>query len=360
MGIYNLIKDQTGTNYMKESIFYSGIRALFIAFFAVFGVMLAILLFTILIGALSTSTENTVKTVNTEEIMPNAEGKRELLSKETPVILQINVDGIIGTDELNHKSVKQQLIESREGTFKDNRVKGVLVHINTPGGTVFDADGIYRAIKEYKDKYKVPVYAFVDGLCASGGMYVASAADKINATDVSLIGSVGVVAPTFMNFAKLLDKIGVEALTLTAGTDKDAMNPFRVWKPGEERNYQDLINYYYDHFVNVVTENRPLVNKEKLIKDYGARVFDAPIAKDYGFIDSGNATLAETLKELVHASGIEEGKEYQVIKLEKKDWFSSLFSTSSVLFTGKIKHEISLIPELDSGLQNQFLYLYRP
>lgn len=65
-----------------------------------------------------------------------------------------------------------------------------LVYINTPGGTVVDADGIYRALLEYKTKYDVPIYAYIDGLCASGGMYVALAADKIFASDVSLIGSV--------------------------------------------------------------------------------------------------------------------------------------------------------------------------
>lgn len=350
---------------MRDSIFNSAIRSLFVAFFAIIGVGLGFFALMILVGVLSeSSTENKLTTVNTQEIMPNGSGKREALAKDTPVILQINVDGIIGTEGLSTHTVKQQLIESREGDFKDDRVKGVLVYINTPGGTVIDADGIYRSLKEYKEKYKVPVYAFVDGLCASGGMYVASATDKIYASEVSLIGSVGVIAPSFLNFTKLLEKVGVDALTISAGKDKDALNPLRPWKSGEEKNYKDIIDYYYGQFVNIVSSNRTELNKEKLVKDYGARIFAAPEAKELGFIDNPHATIGDTIKELVKAAKIEDN--YQVIKLEKKEWWNYLFSNESVsfskmpFFSGKMEHHIHLIPGMEPSMQNQFLYLYRP
>lgn len=349
---------------MRDSIFYSAIRSLFVAFCAVIGICLAFIVLTIGIGALSsTSTDSKLKTVHTEEIMPNAEGQRVVLTSTAPVILQLNMDGLIGTEELSMKSIKQQLIESREGEYKDNRVKGILVHLNTPGGTVIDADGIYRALKEYKEKYKVPIYAYVDGLCASGGMYVAAAADKILASDVSLIGSIGVIAPSFLNFTKVMDKIGIEALTLSAGTDKDAMNPLRPWKPGEEKNYQDIVNYYYQYFLNVVTSNRPGLSKEKLINDYGARIFVAKEAMEYGFIDENKTSITEAIKELVKAAGIEEN--YQVIKFQKSGWWNTLFgdtaaSLSQLLLKGSITHKIQLAPELDPALQNKFLYLYAP
>lgn len=348
---------------MRDSILYSSFRALFVAFFTVIGIILGLIAVLMLVGSLSTSTATTseakLKTVTTEEIMPNAEGERKQLSSTSPVILQINIDGIIGSDDLDATAVRQQLIESREGNFKDDRVKALLIHLNTPGGTVVDADGIYRALKEYKEKYKVPIYAYVDGLCASGGMYIAAATDKIYASDVSLIGSVGVVTPPFMNFSKMLDKIGVETLTLTAGTDKDAMNPFRPWKPGEDKEYQNLIDYYYQHFINIVTKNRPEMSKEKLVKDYGAHIFNAVIAKEYGFIDGIDTSIGETIRKLVKEAGIEDNS-YQVIKLESKDWFSSLFSSESPILTGKIKHQIMGAPEFDTKLQGQFLYLYRP
>lgn len=344
---------------MRESIFRSAIRSLFVAICAVIGVGIGFLLLLSLIGLTTdTTTEGKLKAHNVEEVLPNADGKREALSKESPVILQIDIDGIIGTDDLNRHTIRQQLIESREGNFKNNRVKAILVHINTPGGTVVDADGIYRALKEYKAKYNVPVYAYVDGLCASGGMYVAAAADKILASDISLIGSVGVVAPTFVNVTKLMEKLGVDALTLTAGKDKDAMNPFRVWKPGEEENYQHIIDYYYDHFVNIVTKSRP-IDAEKLVKEYGAHVFTAPKAEKDGFIDASGVSLGDALKMLLKDIGID-GSYYQVVKLSQKDWWTRLFSENSVLRNGRIEHKLMLTPEIDIALRNQFLYLYHP
>lgn len=346
---------------MRDSILYSAIRALAVAFCVVIGLCLGFLFISVIIGALSGDTTSAkLTTVNTEEILPNAEGHREALTSEAPVILQVNVDGVIGLEDLDTKSIRQQLVESREGSFKDNRVKAILLYINTPGGTVTDADGIYRALGDYKQKYQVPIYAYVDGLCASGGMYVALAADKIFASDTSLIGSVGVIAPAFLNVTKLLDKIGVESLTITAGKDKDALNPLRPWKPGEDENYRHIIEYYYNHFVELVTSHRSDITKDKLVQDYGARIYPAPKAKEYGFIDASGVSLSDTLKELLKAANITT-ENYQVIRLENKGWWKTLFSSqASSLLTGKLQHQISFSPEVDLLLGNQFLYLYCP
>ena len=347
---------------MRDSILYSAIRALFVAFCAVIGLCLGFVFISVLIGALSGDTSNAkLTTVNTEEILPNAEGERHTTaSADAPVILQINVDGIIGTENLNEKSVRQQLVESREGNFKNDRVKGILLYINTPGGTVTDADGIYRAISDYKKKYQVPVYAYVDGLCASGGMYVALAADKIYASGTSLIGSVGVIAPAFLNATKLLDKIGVEALTISAGKGKDAMNPLRPWKPGEDENYRQIIDFYYSHFVDLMAAHRPELSKEKLIEVYGAHVFPAPEAKSYGYVDASDVSLADTLKELLSHTNITDDN-YQVIRLENKGWWKSLFSSEfEQIFSGKIQHQLTISPEIDILFRNQYLYLYTP
>lgn len=347
---------------MRDSILYSAIRALAVAFCVVIGLSLGFIFISVLVGAIAAAGgEQKLTTVNTEEILPNANGKREVQSNSAPVILQVNVDGVIGTELLDEKTVRQILVESREGDFKDDRVKGILLYINTPGGTVADADGIYRALGDYKTKYNVPIYAYVDGLCASGGMYVALAADKIYASGISLIGSVGVIAPSFFNVTKLLEKLGVETLTLTAGKDKDAMNPLRPWKPGEDENYKQIVDYYYNHFVDLVTRHRKEISKEALVKDYGAHVFAAPDAMAKGFIDVSGAKLSDALKELLEVAGIT-GDNYQVIRLSKQNWWNSLFSSqeSLSLFTGKIQHQLSISPEVDLMLRNQFLYLYCP
>lgn len=344
---------------MRESIFFSAIRAFFVTVFVLIGLCVGLIPLMILIGALS-STPLTPEPERTykAEIVANAENHRKTLSSDTPVILKLNIDGIIGLDNLTTHAIRQQLIESREGDLKNNRVKAVLLHINSPGGAVVDSSGIYEAIKEYKKQYSIPIYAYVDGLCASGGMYVAAAADKVYASDVSLVGSIGVISPSFFNFTKLIDKIGVEALTLYAGKDKDLMNPLRPWTPEEEKIVQSLIDFYYQQFVDIIVENRK-IDKEKLIKEYGAKIFNAIQAKEYGFVNDAGVTYNNTLKELVKSIGIEDDK-YQVVQLTKKNWWSELFSSEFGLLSGKVTHRIQLSPDLDPALMNKFLYLYRP
>ena len=134
---------------------------------------------------------------------------REFLHSPAPVILKIDIDGVIGIGDLTYKKIQNSLLDSREGLLAPNRVKALLLYIDSPGGSADDADDIYRAILSYKKKYQVPVYAFVDGMCASGGMYIACAADRIFSTPTSVIGSVGVLlGPTF-NFSGLMERYGV-------------------------------------------------------------------------------------------------------------------------------------------------------
>jgi protease IV len=345
---------------MRDSIFYSALRALVVSFFVIVGLSIGFIFILLLVGVMSSSTTTAkLTTVHTEEILPNANGIREEKAATVPAILQINIDGVIGLENLTTSHLRQLLVESREGNFKDDRVKGIILYINTPGGTVTDANGIFEALKEYKEKYKVPIYAFVDGLCASGGMYIAMAADKIYSTDVSLIGSVGVIIPSFMNFTKLLDKIGVETLTISAGKDKDALNPLRPWKPGEENNYKQITDYFYDHFVNLMTTYRPKITKNELIEKYGARLFPSEQARQFGFIDESSAQLSTTLKDLLEQVNITDDQ-YQVIRLENKGWWKDLFSSKANVLNGTVEHRFKFTPEIDLMLKNQFLYLYYP
>jgi len=181
----------------------------------------------------------------------------------------------------------------------------------------------------------------------------------VYASDVSLVGSVGVLIPALLNVSKLIDTIGVQSLTLSAGIGKDELNPLRPWKPGEQDALQDIVNYYYAQFVDIVTANRPESNKEKLVQEYGAHVFPAAKAHEYGFIDGSGISRNETLKLLLKQLGIE-NNEYQVVQLESKSWFNSLFSAESPLRTGKVKHQLQLTSELDLSLMNKPLYLYQP
>lgn len=345
---------------MNESIFKATLRRFFIVLASALGIIVAFMLASEFTSLIDTSDDlSGVKKSLTAEIQPNAKGIRKKLSSTAPVILQIRIDGIIGTESLNREVIDQQLMESQESPYTDQRVKGIILTINSPGGTVTDSDSIYRALKTYKQRYNVPIYAHVDGLCASGGLCIACAADQVFATDSSIIGSVGVVAPPIFNFTELMDKMGVKAKTLIAGNGKDDLNPFRPWKPDEDKNYQLVINSLYDIFVNIVTSNRKNVDKEKLITEYGADIFPASTAVEIGYIDSANHSYNQTLALLAEKLDLKED-EYQVIRLHKENWFQSLFKSSSSmqLLSGKITHHLEFPGQLDPKLAHQFLYLY--
>lgn len=346
----------------RESIFSSSMRTFFISMAAIIGIIFGFAVVLTFAGALKTTVEGTpeLNYKYTPIVLANAEGKRKLEKSTSPVILKIKIDGVIGLERTVRQNIQRQLIESREQAFKDDRVKGLILEIDTPGGTVVDAEAIYRAIKSYKEKYKVPVYAYVDGLCASGGMYVACSADKIYASNSSLIGSVGVlVNPPFFNVSKLLNTIGVDALTLSAGKGKDEMDPVRPWKPGEQDTLQAIIDYYYGQFVDIVSANRPALTKDKLVDDYGAKIFPAALAKEYGYIDVTNASLDMTLTDLVKSLGIEDNY-YQFVEFKDSDWLSAIFSSQGGLAKGEVKHTIQIPGQMNPALSNQFLYLYRP
>jgi protease IV len=339
----------------RESIFISMVRSFFVSLFSVAGILVGIAFIAILIGALMYK-DHAPTTRSAVTYLPNAKGERDFLGPKTPVILTIDIKGFIGAEPTSSCKIENILLDSREGPLGGNRVKALLLNINSGGGTVRDSNAIYRLIKTYKERYEIPVYAYVDDICASGAYQIASIADKIYAVDSSVIGSVGILVNVF-NFSNLLDKVGVEAHPITAGTNKDMLNPFRPWKEGEEEELRDITKILYENFLNIVVKNRKNLSKEKLIHDYGARVFSSQDAKEYGFIDEDNASYEQTLYDLTQAAELGE-KKYQVVKLHHNTFFNALAPLSqSPIFTGKITHQ------LNTGLPQElatekFLYLY--
>lgn len=343
----------------QPSVFSSAVRAFFNSFAIVLGFFGAITCAILLINTVSDNISLPDKSTLT--VSADANGERTILSATTPVILRINIKGVIGDLENTEHKIQNLLLDSREGILKNNRVKGILLTMNSPGGIASDADAIYRALLAYKRKYNIPLYTYVEGLCASGGMYIAAATDKIFSSPESLIGSVGVIMGPNFNVFEALQKIGVSSLTLTEGKYKDTLNPFRPWKEGEPAPIQKILSDLYSRFVQIVTEARPNLNKEKLINDYGAKVFIASDAVERGFIDNGNSDYNEALNELVKAAGIKENEKYQVLQIEApKSIITELTQNRTSLLTGKVKHIFPLGPNLTSEMSGKFLYLYQP
>lgn len=344
----------------RESIFVSAIRSFFNAFAVVVGISMALIIALFGLAFLSkTAVESPEKTDLT--LSADVDGNRKQLADTVPVILRINIEGIIGAKNLNPTNFTNILLDSREGVLANNRVKGILLYVNTPGGLATDSSNIYRLLKDYKEKYHVPIYAYVEGICASGGMYISAAADKIFASDGSIIGSIGVrVGPVF-NVATAMEKVGIKSLTLTEGLDKDALNPFRPWREGEDKSLKDIVEQEYETFVAVMTENRPRLNREKLIYDYGARIYSANISAELGYIDNGNASYNDALKDLVGAAGISPGEKYQVLLIAPhQSVFKELAQNKYEIFKGKLEHVFPIGPYMTSDMSGKLLFLYQP
>lgn len=341
----------------RESVFITSIRSFFRWFFAVFGLFFGIIgasmLYSMLGGAAKAYEEKTEFS-----ILPDLKGEHAMLSTSSPAILQINIVGEIGgPGGVNSDDLKNILLDSRSGLLAGGRVKGILLNFNTPGGESANSDTMYRMMKAYKEKFQVPVFAYVDGLCASGGMFIAASADQIFASPPSIVGSIGVTMIPLFNVSGAMEKFGVASMTISAGTDKDMMNPFRAWKPDEGESLKEIVDFLYGQFVDVMTQNRPKIDKNKLIHEYGAKIFDVVKAQEIGYIDTANASYDQTVLALLTAAKIDPEKPYQMVELKpKKNWLSTLANNQSPLFTGKIEHHLSL----PGTSQKPFAYLYQP
>ena len=345
---------------IRESVFLSALRVFCAAFAAIIGVAIAVALVGFGLALFSNSGISLPEEVQIT-IAPDAKGNVSMLHESAPAIVRINIEGLIGEAELTTERIERILYASQQHPLAKGRVKGIFLYINSPGGIAYEADGIYRSLVKFKKDYNIPVYALVNGICASGGMYIAAAADKIYATSESIIGSIGVVmGPTF-NFSQAMSKIGIESLTLTEGKDKDMLNPFRPWKTGEDSSLRNILSQLYNRFVDIMVTNRPQINKEHLIQDYGAQVFLADQALTIGYIDETNSNYDSSLSALTEACGIAADTDYQVLSMSLPHSFlSSLVENKWDLLQGKITHEFKIGSHFTSSMCGKFLYLYEP
>jgi len=143
-----------------------------------------------------------------------------------------------------------------QGAFKDKKTQGVVLRINSPGGSPVQAGLIYDEIRRLRDLHPdIPMYAVVEDICASGGYYIASAADKIYVDKASLVGSIGVLMDNF-GFVDTMQKLGVERRVLTSGENKAFLDPFSPLEPRQVEHAKALIGEIHQQFIDVVRKGR--------------------------------------------------------------------------------------------------------
>jgi protease IV len=164
----------------------------------------------------------------------------------------IDLQGEIGVDQVNADSV----ISSLQEAYENKHTKGVILRINSPGGSPVQAGIINDEIRRQRKLHpNIPVYAVVEDICASGGYYIAVAADKIYVDKASIIGSIGVLMDGF-GFTGAMQKFGVERRLMTAGENKAMLDPFSPVNPKHQVLAQKMLNEIHQQFISVVREGR--------------------------------------------------------------------------------------------------------
>ncbi|UJP05597.1 MAG: S49 family peptidase [Nitrosomonas sp.] len=179
------------------------------------------------------------------------EGKVRLTEKHTALI---ELSGMITADSINSSADK--INASLRSAFQDKNTKGVILRINSPGGSPVQAGQINDEINRLRAKYpEVPIYAVIGDICASGGYYVAVATEKIFVDKASLVGSIGVLMDGF-GFSGTLEKLGVERRLLTAGENKGFLDPFSPLDASQKAHATVLLHEIHEQFMHVVKAGR--------------------------------------------------------------------------------------------------------
>ncbi len=174
-------------------------------------------------------------------------------------IAVVDLEGVILTPETTVRELK--------GFAKDNSIKAIILHVNTPGGGAAASEEIYREVRRIRDEKKKPIVASIETVGASGGYYVSSGASKIFANEASIVGSIGVIAEWY-NYGDLLRWAKLQAITLKTGEFKDTGNPARPMTPAERAYLQGMLDNMLSQFVKAVADGRKMKQEDiKAIAD---------------------------------------------------------------------------------------------
>jgi protease-4 len=174
-------------------------------------------------------------------------------SRSTSHTALIEVKGMIADTE---QASADNIVGSLRAAFEDEKTKGVILRINSPGGSPVQSGYIYDEIRRLRAKKPdIKVYAVITDLGASGAYYIASAADQIYADKASLVGSIGVTAAGF-GFVGTMEKLGVDRRTYTSGEHKAFLDPFQPPKPDETAFWQGVLDTTHNQFIASVKAGR--------------------------------------------------------------------------------------------------------
>ncbi len=239
-------------------------------------------------------------------------------------IVRIDLEGIITSSPMGGGFMSSGLgvdVDSTkaalEQAVKDERVKAIVLYINSPGGEVTASDIIYAAVKEAAKKK--PVVVYMASVAASGGYYISCGATQIVASETTLTASIGVIMESF-NYAQLFEKVGLKETAFTSGAFKDTLSGARPMRDDEKAYVQGLVDSMYDRFLTIVSEARK-VPKDVLKSGVadgrvvsGADALKAKLVDQLGYVEDAYA-LARKLGNAADATVVRYSHELSFIDL---------------------------------------------
>ena len=211
--------------------------------------------------------------------LPGIPGRETVVGKDHTALIRLK--GLIADGT---SASAQKINKLLETAFTDKHTKGVILEINSPGGTPVEASSIYDKIRELRKKHPdIKLYAVARDLCASGGYYVASAADEIHANKSSIVGSIGVRMDSF-GVQDAMKKLGIENRTITAGKNKALLDPFQPQDPAQRAHLQTMLNQVHQQFISAVKAGRG--DRLKETDDiFSGLIWSGEAALDLGLVD---------------------------------------------------------------------------
>ena len=240
----------------------------------------------------------------------------------------LSVDGVISpedTGSYNH----QWLLETIEELKSDKSNKGIILKINSPGGSVYESDELYLALKSYGEN-KILV-AYMENMAASGGYYISCAAERIYANRNTLTGSIGVISGQSIDLTGLFSNLGIKYTTITSGKNKNMGNVNEPLTKEQQDILQGISDEVYQQFTGIVSDERGLP-LEDVIKIADGRIYTASQAQKLGLIDQ-IGTL-EDVKQYIRDNYDPAYKNIQFIdfEYENNDFLFSILNLSAICF----------------------------
>lgn len=273
----------------------------------------------------------------TEEVIQGTNPKEK--------IKVVDVDGVIQSNDAND-FVVDELKKAKE----DPQIKGVILNVNSPGGSVYASERIANEIKALKEEEK-PVYTVMREMAASGGYYISAPTDRIYASNETWTGSIGVIIQSY-SLQGLFEKYGIKEQNITTGKMKDAGSQGRDMSKEEKEYFQGLVDSAFDRFVKIVSEGRGISERE-VRKLADGRVYDGSQALSNGLVDK-IGDLDSAIGDMASENNLEDP---MVIRNENiMGSFSSIFSKVTDL--KKSESDLEILDKLmkNEGLRPMYLY----